>query len=705
MDFESSLNFVGRRAELALWTEYLANPQGQAVLIVGAEGTGKSALIDQIVLQTWYDPKFRCGYVQYDVGSDSSPESIMRYMLEDAFYSARAAAGAVDMPGLRFWQWDTLFDGIGIGRRQMEEINHLVDFLRFDPQKNIAEQFLGRLQKITSSMAPEGRVLFLVDYWEKIPDEFVTPWIPVIKNLPQGAKFVFSQRINDAFLRNSELMSLPQVKTIPASAENGLGPLAFEDFDGLLTRFSLPLDRESLKHLHQCYAGNPYMLRTVFDLVRTNPALTMDSFPNEPDANKLAQLQWKQVESLGPEVVRLFRAYAFLDVTVPDEIAMQVAGIDLKTFKKTLDIPYVRRLIRSRPDGHQIADRPLSQCIAGDSRTAPPFGDPTDYHRRAISAFESRLQRSLRTDVFAATRIPEHALIIGGPYAFARAACDVVEHLLSLSHFDTALNLIEQALEKIDPQEKEAGQLRYKTGSVWLQRGDKEKAKAIFNEAIGILRNADDSDTLPDVLLAQSSIAMDEGRWADAYRILEEASKNYAFNEDQQGLVDASILLGKVLWKLGRQPKGEKVFQEVLEMTLRIEYNRQRLRSQASVYCTWGKLYEEQGEYEKATEQFNKALDLTQNIYDRVSEALIYANLRVFQEVTGKLKKAEEYELKSLEIHKELGNLEAMAVNHTNLAYLAEKMGNMNKKRDHLEQAKKLYLQFGEQEKAEAILK
>jgi len=377
--------------------------------------------------------------------------------------------------------------------------------------------------------------------------------------------------------------------------------------------------------------------------------------------------------------------------------------MDLKTFKKILEIPYVRNLIRSRPDGHQVADRSLLRCVANDSRTEMPFGEPFDYHRRAIAAFESLTERSLMPDAFAASRIPEHALVLGGPYALTRAVYDVVEPLLSLCHFGTALRLIHRALEQIDPHGKEAGQLHYKIGSVRLQQGKTREAKKIFDEAVGILKNLEDLDTLPDVLLTQGLIAIDEMRLTDALHTLEEACKYYASNDDPQGLIDASIPLGKTLWRLGRQKEGEKILTGALETATRIEYNRQRLRSQAGIYCMLGTLFEEQKEYEKATTQFNKALDLTQEIYDRAMEALIYANLRGILETRGGLEKAEEYERKSLAIHKELGNLEAMAVDHTNLADLAEKMGKTDEMKDHLRQAKELYLQFGNQEKAEEI--
>ena len=698
MDF-NSLHFVGRRRESALWSDYLADPAGQAILIIGGEGSGKSAMFDQIIIQAWHETEFRCGYVRYDVSADDSPESILRYMMDDAFHAARASAGAVDNPGLRFWQWDAFFDGVGIYRRRMDDIHQLVNQLRFDPQKHIGEQFLGRLQKMSSLMQPESRAIFLIDYSGPIRDEFVEQWKRIVKNLPLGMKFVFTQELNDAFLRDSEFLALPQVKTIPSPPADGLGPLAQGDFDDLLSHFQFRPEQGDVKSLYTRYRGNPYLIRATFDLLQENSSLTVDSFPTEPNQNQLAEKQWEHLVQLGPDVIRLFRAYAFLDVTVSDEVVMQVAGINLKTFKRTLDIPYVRNLIRSSADGHQIADRPLLRLIANDPRTESPFLSPNDYHRRAIGAFEMILQRSIKPDAFAASRIPEHALAIGGPYAFARSVSEVADHFLSLCHFDTALRLIGRAMDKIDPCGKEVGQLQYKIGLIWLKRGDKEKAKQLFGEAVDILNTADDLDVLPDIYLSQAQLAMEESSWNDANHFLTEARKGFSVNEDPQGIVDASILHGKVLWKLNRKAEGEKVLTDALETCKQIEYNRQLLRSQASVYCMLGKLFEEIDEHEKATQYFNKALDLTQDIYDRESEAIIYTNLRVLLEATGGLKRAVEYEEKALAIHAELQDFEAMAVDHTNLAYLAEKMGMPEKAKDQLQKARELYVQYGNEEK------
>lgn len=704
MSFES-FHYVGRKTELELWSEFVSSPHGLVGLIVGNEGMGKSAFVDQCVLHLWHEKDLRCGYVRYDIGAEETAESAMRFILEDAFQSARASAGALDSPGLRFWQWDAFFEGVGIYRRRMDDIHRLVNALRFDPQKNISEQLLGRFQTISSLMRPEGRAIFFIDISGKTNSNFVEPWKSVLRELPSKIKVVFTQNVQDAFLTDPEFRAFSHLKMIPDLnvQPEGLQPLTKDEFDLLVSQYQFADNQGDIQDIFKRYQGNPYMVRAALDLLQTNSNLTVDLLPQKMKPHQIAQRQWEQVISYGPEAIRLFRAYAFLEVTVPDEIVLQVASLDFKSFKKTLDIPYIRSLIRSRSEGHQIVDRPLLKCIAEDERTDPPFYPAENYHRLAIRAMSAVLQRSVKPDAFSACRIPEHALALGGPYAFARSVSEVVEPLLSICYFDTTLRLIDRALAGIDPCGKEAGQLQYNTGQIWLARGNTAKAEEMFNEAMQILKNTDDTEVIPDVYLALGQIAVKNQQWDKAELYLRESYKGCEIIDVPEGMVDAATLLGRVLAKQGKIQEGEDVLKKALQTSQRIDLNRQMLRSQASIHCVLGSLFDEKGDLDSATNHFFRALDLTHNIYDRESEANIYANLRLLLEATGGLQKAEDYELKALAIYKELHNIEAMAICNTNLAYLAEKMGDQEKAKKRLNTARELYVQFGNYEKVKEI--
>ena len=704
MAFET-LHFVGRQAELKLWSDILASSDGQSVLVVGRPGSGKSAFIDQIILNTWTDTELNCGAVRYDVPTDESPEETMRFMLEDAFYSARASAGAIDIPSVRFWQWGAFFDSIGITRKKIESVQTLVNTIRFDPQKHIGEQFKRRLHALSEAMGPDSRAIFVIDRSGHFSESFVEQWINLTKDIPPKIIFVLSQLPEDPLVNNTDFLALGNVKTIPADHADGLGPLGQTDFDSLLNFFSpkLRVDVNDLKSLYTRYGGDPYLLRSAFDLLLSDPDMKFSDLPIEANSAKMALRQWSRVKKFGYKTTMLFRAYSILDVTAPDEIVMSVAGLDLPTFKQTLDIPYVRTLIRSRPNGHQIADRQLLETIYAETSSRIEQPTALDLHHKAIIALESLLQRNLKPDPFCSARIPEHALAIGGPYAFARAVAEMSEPLISLCHYDTVLRLIQRALDSVEPDSRENGQLRYQIGLVLLKRNFPDVAEPHFNEAVRILHNSGDTDTLPDVLLTLGKLEIEKQNFYLAETFLNEAYDGYVINDDPQGMVDAAISLGQTLWYSDRRSEAESMLCSATETANRIEYNRQLLRSKASICSMFGSLYEKSGDHDKADKYYHQALDLTQDICDRESEAKIYTNLRTLLESNGGYSKAEEYELKALTIHKELRDMEAMALDYMNLAFISFKMEDKETARKRLEEAKNLYAQLGNKDKVDEI--
>ncbi len=698
-----SRHLIGRQSELERWSEVLDSTEGQTLLITGGRGMGKSALIDRILVQTWQEIELHCGIVRYDVPAEESLETTLRFLLEDAFYSARAKAGAFDNIGLKFWQWDAFFERIGFNGKKIETIQELVNALRFDPQKNIREQFLERLKIIAARIPRQARAILVFDYSDRLPEESVFAWLKLTEKLPPFVKLVLTQPDGNAFFHNPEFAEIPNLKAIPADFEAGLGPLEKTDFSSLLTFPDLRSIsfQGKLAVLFSRYEGNPYLMNAAIDLLRSDPKLTLDDLPEEADYAKMAQCQWERVKRFGEEAIRLFRAYSLLEITAPDEIVMCVAQLDLASFKQTLDIPYIRKLVQSRSGGHQIADRPLAECIARDPDASPEL--LLEYHRRAVIAYQTMLERNLRPDPLCASRIPLHMLACGGTNAYVRSVGEMLDPLLVLCHFDSALQLVRKGLEMVESGSAEAGQLHYDAALIGLKRGDKAVARENLLLARKILERTGDSETLADLYLTLGKIEADGGRYAEAVELLKHSHQRYREIDDPSGMVDSATLLGEYFSYLDMQNQGEGVLLGAIETCNRIENNRQRSRSKANVYCTLGRLYERRREYERSTHQFFKALDLTREIYDRDSEAVIYGNLRDLLEETGGLKKAEEYQLRSLKIHQELRNLEATALDYLNLSYLAQKLENPVKAFQWLEEARQIFIQLGNEDKVEEI--
>ena len=68
--------FVGRKAELEQFKEVLKDPKGQAVLVVGNAGMGKTWLVNKMAEIAESHPELKCGWVRYEVTPTDSGSSI-----------------------------------------------------------------------------------------------------------------------------------------------------------------------------------------------------------------------------------------------------------------------------------------------------------------------------------------------------------------------------------------------------------------------------------------------------------------------------------------------------------------------------------------------------------------------------------------------------------------------------------------------------
>jgi len=147
--------FVGRKAELEQFKKVLEYPQGQAVLVVGHQGMGKTWLVNKMAELAQNHPDLKCGYVRYEVTPTDSVDSTMALMMDNAFEAAQIEDGSFSGTARRLEQWRSLLNVINLG--------DLVMSLRRDPTKNTRDQFLERLRFISKRMPENGRVIFIID--------------------------------------------------------------------------------------------------------------------------------------------------------------------------------------------------------------------------------------------------------------------------------------------------------------------------------------------------------------------------------------------------------------------------------------------------------------------------------------------------------------------------------------------------------------
>ncbi len=335
--------FVGREYELKQFEEVLLNPRGQAVLVVGQAGMGKTWLVNRMAEVAAGHAPPKCGWVRYEVTPRDSADSTMALMMDNAFEAAQLEVRSFVGTKRRLEQWRGLLNVINIG--------DLVMSLRQDAQPDTREQFVERLELISKWMPANRRAIFVIDPEKYMHESDDQSWAIVVRQLPEKIKFVFAQRPEDVLVDSEAFGALENVVRIP---DEELDVLGKEDVHELLIRCSgdLKCERAELDEALRQYKGHPYALGASLHLIEAGTPL--GDLPSRPEPTKFAEVQWKRVCRAGEAAVKLFEAYAILDIGVPDEMVEAVSELGAAKRKALQNDRYLNGLLREEGYGKRI---------------------------------------------------------------------------------------------------------------------------------------------------------------------------------------------------------------------------------------------------------------------------------------------------------------------------------------------------------------
>ncbi|MBW8035338.1 MAG: tetratricopeptide repeat protein [Planctomycetes bacterium] len=628
----SSNIFVGRHEELDQFKQVLERPDGEAVVVVGPAGMGKTWLINKMGAIAEKHPDLKCGWVRYEVTPTDGVDSTMSLMMDNAFEAAQVTEGAFSGTERGREQWRSLLNIIKIG--------DLMKSLRRDPQRNTREQFLEKLNFISEKMPENGRAVFIVDPEKYMLKDSDQAWAIVVKGLPEKIKFVFAQRPEDVLVDSEVFDELGNVVCIP---ENGkrLGVLDTEAVDELIGLSSSIIGQSAgkLEPVLRRYEGYPYALGGALKLLEVG--VKLEELPERPEPVMFAEKLWDKVCDNGDGAVELMQAYAVLEVGVPDDVVEKCSGLNSTTRKRLQNNKYLRGLLREDGEGWRIYHAIFADHILGQMGEE----EKKKYHERAVAFYRGKLKKAeeeqVRPDELAAMRLPEHVLAAEGQEAFVYAFInECTKHLLNLGLFDTIIGLSERGLEMIESGSSREAMLYGNLGIVYQMRGDLGKAEEMHKKSLEINEN--------------------RGR-------LEGMANDYGN-------------LGIVYQTRSDLDKAEEMYEKSLEINEKLG----RLEGMASQYSNLGVVYQTRGELDKAEEMHKKSLEIDEKLGQLEGMAIQYGNLGVIYKTRGELDKAEEMHKKSLEIEEKLGRLEGMANQYGNL-------GNVYKARGDLDKAEEMY--------------
>ena len=141
--------------------------------------------------------------------------------------------------------------------------------------------------------------------------------------------------------------------------------------------------------------------------------------------------------------------------------------------------------------------------------------------------------------------------------------------------------------------------------------------------------------------------------------------------------------LGSVFESRGEYVKAKEHFEKALEIAQKIVDR----KIEAEIYARLGCIFESLGEYVNAQEQYEKALEIAEKTVDRKIEAKSYRNLGSFFESCGEYVKAKEHSEKALAIAEKIGDRKTEAKCYRNLGSIFDSHGEYVKAKEQYEKA------------------
>jgi len=468
-----------------------------------------------------------------------------------------------------------------------------------------------------------------------------------VKQLPEKIKFIFAQRPEDVLVDSETFGALGNVVCVPQKRLDVLDETAVDellDLRGAGTGYAVARLREPLAR----YRGHPYAIQAALDLVQAGTKLK--DLPKDPTG--IAGAQWRELSKRGKNAIRLFKAYAVLEVAVLEEVVEVVSELDSDTRQSLVADNYLGGLIRREAEGRRIYHAILADYILEQIGEA----ERKDYHGRAVEVYREKLaaakKANVKPDALAAMRLPEHVLAAEGKEAFVDAFVnECFGFLFKLGLLDAATGLSKRALKFVKKGSKDEASVMGNLGIVYKTRGELNNAKKIFTR----------------ILKIHKKIGLEKEMASDCAN------------------------LGGIYVQLGVLDKAEELFKSALEIDQKLG----NVYEMGDDYGRIGVLYIKRKDFHKAEVALQKAMTIHEKIERFDGVATNCGNLGRLYIREGKLDEGERMIRKALGIHEKLGWLEGLAHDNVNLGMIYKKRGDIAKAREYLEKAVELYKKIG----------
>lgn len=279
--------------------------------------------------------------------------------------------------------------------------------------------------------------------------------------------------------------------------------------------------------------------------------------------------------------------------------------------------------------------------------------------------------------------------------AIIKATDSLFQFFFTRSMFQEGMDWFENACEALSDQpahQLAVAILKSRLGFLALLTHQLDKAAEVLHEANNVLESLNAMD--------ERAICWQHLGWLYHYRKQFAQAQNCAqnalafFNQkrDTQGETQALILLGAIQSRQGNLSNAKTCFERALSNCLKNANPRQLLAIHnrlADLLC-W------ENQYEKAVEQFDEALKISEQINDRYHQAILLNNLGTVYHIWRNYAQARIYYLKSLAICRDIGDQDGIALALNNLGEIAIYQQDYTTALDYTEKALAIARQIDE---------
>ena len=680
-----TLPFVGREDEIARFLEILANPAGQAIVVSGQAGMGKTWLVNRLASIAEAHAELTCRAIRFEVTPDDSVASTLELILSHAKDAAESAAGFLEVTDRGRKQLKAIMGLLPKG----DKLTELIGVLGSEAKGHLRNKFLDVLRALSKRIPDNARAIFVIDPEKLMHPESADSWRIIVKGLPEKVLFMFAQRPQDALVSDNGFLALPNVHRVPG-APAGLYTLDEQSVDEMV-EFAAPLIEAPIDGVREAvgrYDGHPYAVAAALGLIADGRAL--DQLPVDPTGEQIAATQWDQVcTKHGEDAIKVFEAMAVLAEPAPLDTVDVVAAVDRVRRTQLLADRFLGSLVREEGDGWRIYHVILADHVR--ERLENDNGAER-YHRRAIDLFREslRLSREEQTapDALAARRLAVHVRYVDGAEAFAQTFVrECGQALITLGLLDT---FISESLRILDLPELDLAMeaaVRGNLGGIHQRRGELDQAEVMYRKALKFSQKLGWLEGLADLYGNLGLIHDHRGELDEAEAMHRKALAIHEKLGWLEGVARVSGNLGLIHQERGELDEAKAMHTKALEINEKLG----RLEGMAREYSNLGVIHRKRGELDEAEAMQSKALQINEKLGRLEGMANQYGNLGLIHQERGELDEAEAMHKKALEIEEKLGRLEGMAHDYSNIGVVYESRGDTYGARENWIKAQDLY--------------